>query len=217
MKFLKNNKNKIIFLFLIFCSILPFNFLRIFFYNLVPKIIIKKSYIGFLNIFINTNVTIKNSYIGNFNFINIKNFKIKNSSFKNFNFLNNFYKFYINKKSIIGSFNFFNNKNYKKTFLFCFKSQISNKIFIEMDTNVILRENVVFGGHGSKIINNQKNLKRTFFNRNIFVGSHTLIQSGTVVKGKNVTIGTCSVIDNNIKDSGKYFSKKINLLRRQNI
>ena len=212
MKFLKKYKKKIIFLYLILCSILPFNYLRILFYNLVPKISIKKSYIGFLNIFITSKISIENSSIGSFNFVKINNFKINNSTFKNFNFLNNFDKFYINKKSIIGSSNIFNNTMYKKRFFFAFKSQISNKTFIEMDTNVILRRNVVFGGHRSKIINNGKNLKRTFFNKNVFIGSHTLIESGISIKGSNVTIGTCTVINDDIQNTGKYFSKKIKLL-----
>ncbi len=213
MKFLKKFKFYLIFLYLLFCSILPFNNLRIFFYNLISSVNIKKSYIGFFNIFINTKITIENSYIGSFNFIKVRNFNIKNSLFKNFNFLNNFKIFYINKKSIVGSFNIFNNYIYKNSFFFSNKSQISNKIFVEMDTNVILKKNVVFGGHGSKIIRNEKNQKRTFFNENIFIGSHTFVESGVNIKSNNLTIGACAVINFDIKDPGKFFSKKIKLIK----
>ena len=211
MKFLKKIKSYLIFSYLLFCSILPFNFLRIFFYNLIPSINIQKSYIGLFNILVISKVNIENSYLGSFNFIKIKNLNIKNSLFKNFNFLNNFKIFYINKKSIVGSFNIFNNNIYKNTLFFSYRSQISNKVFIEMDTNVILKKNIVFGGHGSKIIRNENKRKRTFFNENIFIGSQTIIESGVSIKSINTTIGACSVINYDIQNSGKYFSKKIKL------
>lgn len=215
MKFLKKFKKKIIFIYLVICSILPFNYLRIIFYNLAPGINIKNSQIGFLNIFITNQISIHNSYLGNFNLIKINKLKIINSSLKNFNLLNNFYKFYINKKTIIGSYNIFNNTKYKKNFFVAIKSQISSKIFIEMDTNIICRENVVFGGRGSKIINNRSNLKRTFFNKNIYVGSKVLITSGVSIKGCGVTIGACSVVNTDILKPGKYFSKKIKLINEK--
>ncbi len=212
MKFLKKFRSYLFVLYLLFCSILPFNILRIFFYNLISGINIKKSYIGFFNFLIASKITIENSHIGSFNFIKIKNLNIKNSLFKNFNFLNNFKTFYINKKSIVGSFNIFNNNVYKNTFFFSNRSQISNKIFVEMNTNMILKKNIVFGGHGSKIIKNEKDKKRTFFNENIFIGSHTIIETGVNIKSKNLTIGACTIVDFDIHNPGKYFSKKIKLI-----
>ena len=54
--------------------------------------------------------------------------------------------------------------------------------------------------------------EKTFFNKNIFIGSKTLIKSGSKIKCSNSTIGACTVINQNLDTSGKYFSKKLNKL-----
>jgi bifunctional N-acetylglucosamine-1-phosphate-uridyltransferase/glucosamine-1-phosphate-acetyltransferase GlmU-like protein len=50
---------------------------------------------------------------------------------------------------------------------------------------------------------------KTFFNKNIFIGSKSLIVSGLKIKCQNSIIGTCSVISKDLIATGKYFSKKI--------
>ena len=67
-------------------TLFPFNFVRIFFLNLIPGFKFKDSCVGFLNTFIADEVIIENSKIGNFN-----RFKVDKINCVN--------------KSIIGSYN----------------------------------------------------------------------------------------------------------------
>lgn len=199
--------------YIFFVCLIPISKIKIFLINLLPKIKIKNSKIGIFNIFLSKNCLIENSRIGHFNIFYNKNVKIRDSLIKNFNFFLNFKKIIIYEKSIIGSFNRFMNLKFFPSNLILKKSQVSNSCFFEMTNSVILRKNVVFGGHESKILNKRNNTKKkTFFNENIFIGSKSLIILGSSIFSKNVTIGACTVINKNINKSGKYFSRRIKKL-----
>lgn len=213
MIFLKKIKNCLFFIYLIFCSLIPTNFFRLVFYNLIPNFKIKNSKIGFLNIFYVNKLVIKDSNIGNFNFFNLSKIKINESSIKHFNIFCNFAKLFVLKKSIIGTLNKLINLKYKNYVLFVRKSQISNRCFFEINSNIILGRDVVFGGHNSKIICKKEYLYqrkkiKTYFEKNIFIGAKVVISSGINVC-KDVVIGSSSIVERDIKTSGKYFSNRI--------
>lgn len=181
-----NKSFKAILIFLI--SLIPSNIIKSFFINIIPGCSLKNVKLGYFNYFLSESIKISNSSIGNFNFFNISLIDLENDT-------------------RIGSRNIFTSKNNEDAHkLKMIKSQISFDNFFEFNGNIILGENVVFGGRNSKII--AKNKRETFFKKNIFIGSNCIIASGIKVS-ENVTIGAGSYINKDINKKGIYFTKKL--------
>ena len=185
----KNNKILIIKCFFgLMATLFPFNFVRIFFLNLIPGFKFKNSYVGILNVFIANEVIIENSKIGNFNCFKVDKINCVN-------------------KSIIGSYNKISS-SLQKSYLSMDQSQISiNNIFF-LSKNTHIGKNVVFGGMNTKIFLNESLETNTSFNENIFIGSNCIFVTGIKLE-KNITIGAGSVILNSIIEPGLYYSKQL--------
>jgi hypothetical protein len=186
---------------------------KLIFLNLIPGVKVLDSKIGFLNVIYCESVEIKNSKIGSFNLFNIeKKISIKESLIFNFNCFICFKKLILYKNSIIGSYNIIFSIFPKSSIFISRNSQVSNHSFFELNGSIIFRNNVIFGGHESMLLKQNDFFEKTFFNRNIFIGSKSLIKSGSKIKCSNSTIGACTVINKNLDVPGKYFSKKLNKL-----
>jgi acetyltransferase-like isoleucine patch superfamily enzyme len=197
-----------------FISLIPQNSLKIFLLNLIPNIFIdKKSKIGLAIIFDAEKIKIINSKIGNLNYFNCKYFRISNSKISNNNIFNNLYRFKAENKSIIGSHNIISGlRNNIKVYLKMNNSQISSNFRLHLSKNLYLGQKVILGGVNTKIIAQVKKdiLKNTILYKNIFVGSNVVIKNGTRIN-KDIIIGANTLVDKNIYQSGKYFSKRIEI------
>lgn len=196
------------FLFLI--TLIPMNISKIFLLNLFKNIKIDyNSKIG-IGIFFNCNeINIINSSIGHFNFFDCKIIILKNSNIKNQNKFLNLKILRCEERSIIGSRNSIkSSNNKKKSYLKLYKSQISSNFVIKFYKNLYFGKDVVLGGINTKILTNNTNKSSTIFLSNIFVGSNVIILDGVRVY-RNIIIGANSLIDQNLNNSGKYFSKKL--------
>lgn len=166
----------------------PFNFLRIFFLNLIPGFKINDCKIGFCNLFLNNQIILQNSKVGNLNIILVNQIVCKN-------------------KSIIGSYNKITSK-LPNSILLMEQSQISFKNNFYLSKKTIIGKNVVFGGMNSKIFYNKSSNKDTIFKENLFIGSNCIFLSGIKIE-KNIIIGAGSVVLNNLMEPGLYYSKKL--------
>lgn len=197
-----------------FISLIPQNSLKIFLLNLIPNIFIdKKSKIGLAIIFDAEKIEIINSKIGNLNYFNCKYFRILNSKISNNNIFNNLYRFKAENKSIIGSHNIISGlRNNIKVYIKMNNSQISSNFRLHLSKNLYLGQKVILGGVNTKIIAQvQKDiLKNTILYKNIFVGSNVVIKNGIRIN-KDIIIGANTLVDKNIYQSGKYFSKRIEI------
>ena len=95
------------------------------------------------------------------------------------------------------------------------KSQISFNNYFEFDAKLEIGKNVVFGGSDSKIYIRNKNISNTLFKENIFIGSNCCFQTGITIN-KNIKIGAGTIILKDIKTSGFYVSKKLNIIKVKN-
>lgn len=197
-----------------FISLIPQNSLKIFLLNLIPNIFIdKKSKIGLAIIFDAEKIEIINSKIGNLNYFNCKYFRILNSKISNNNIFNNLYRFKAENKSIIGSHNIISGlRNNIKVYIKMNNSQISSNFRLHLSKNLYLGQKVILGGVNTKIIAQVKKdiLKNTILYKNIFVGSNVVIKNGIRIN-KDIIIGANTLVDKNIYQSGKYFSKRIEI------
>lgn len=185
----KNNKIIIIkFFFALIATCFPFNFLRIFFLNLIPGFKFKDSYVGILNIFIANEVSVDSSKIGNFNCFKLDKINCVN-------------------KSIIGSYNKISS-NLLKSNLSMDQSQISINNIFYLSKNTHIGKNVIFGGMNTKIFLNESLDTNTSFGENIFIGSNCVFVTGIKLE-KNITIGAGSVVLNSILEPGLYYSKEL--------
>ena len=194
MDFIFTNYKKINNIFFIKCifglvaTAFPFNFLRIFFLNLIPGFTFKNCYVGYFNFFLVNEFFNSNSKIGNFNFFILNKIDCSN-------------------KSIIGSYNKIFS-NFQNSNLSMERSQISinNIFYLSKDTRI--GKNVVFGGMNSKIFLNRSLEKNTSFGENIFIGSNCIFITGIKLE-KDIIIGAGSVVLDSIIDPGLYYSKKL--------
>ena len=173
-------------IFIIICFI-PVNKIKIYLINLIPGYNFNNVKIGYFNIFLVNEANVSNSFIGNLNFFNISKLNMINGA-------------------RIGSKNIFYSIDFHKSKLQMNKSQISFNNYFEFNNEVVLGEDVVFGGSNSKLIINYN--EKTIFKSNIFIGSNCIIMSGVKI-AENVTIGAGSIITNSITKAGLYFSKKL--------
>ena len=193
-------------------TFIPFNNFKIFLLNKLPNVIIdKKSKIGLGVFFCGKKINTIQSKIGNFNYIDCIDFKISNSKILNNNIFINLHRLNIGNKSIIGSYNIICClRNCNKIYIKMNKSQISTNFRLNLTNNLYLGERVILGGLNTKIIGQKnKNVKKnTTLYKNIFVGSNVTIKNGIKIN-KDIIIGANTLVDENIYESGKYFSKNL--------
>ena len=191
-------------------TLIPVNILKIFLLNFFKNYSVNyKSKIGFGIFFHSTKIIILDSHIGHFNYFDCKTLIIRNSKIKNLNKFINLKILKCENKSIIGNGNYINSKNTKKkSYIKLYKSQISSNFIIELSKNLYLGRDVVMGGLNTKLFTNSLNKSSTIFLNNIFVGSNVVILDGVRISS-NIIIGANTVLDKNLNNSGKYFSKKL--------
>lgn len=195
-----------------FISIIPFQFLKKFLINQINGYkVCDNSTIGYFNFISAKELTIKNSSMNSFNILKSKKINISNSKINNMNKIYNFKNFYISNRSIIGSKNIIKDKN-KYLFNFLMKTaQISYDQNLYLNGGIILKQNVILGGIGTKIIAS-KDRGVTYLKKNVFIGSQTILFSGIEI-ASNVVIGAKSVIHSNIYNEGSYFTNKVGQIK----
>lgn len=193
-------------------SLIPLNNLKIFLYNQILSYKIDfKSKIGFGNIIVCDKVLILNSYIGNFNFIKTSELILQETRVSNFNIINNFKILNAQKSSLIGSYNKIFGEKISNGMLSMQRAQFTTSHVVNVNNDLILSNDVVFGGIKSKINIGYTNNK-TLISKNVYFGSSIYLKSGLEICEK-VLIGSGTTVCENIKNPGLYVSnylKKIN-------
>lgn len=193
-------------------SLIPLNYLKIFFYNLLFSYKIDfKSKIGFGSIIVCDKVLILKSDIGSFNFIKTSEFILKESRISNLNIIYNFKIIDAQKSSLIGSYNKILGDKISKGILSMRKAQFTTSHIVNVNNDLTLSDDVVFGGIKSKINIGNTN-EKTFIGKNVYFGSSIFLMSGLKVCEK-VLIGCGTTVCDNIKNPGLHvsnFLKKIN-------
>lgn len=219
---------KIIFTFLI--SLVPINRLKIFLYKIFFGYkITDHSKIGFFNVLCVEEFYSDGATIGNFNYIKCNSLKLKKGALINkFNRLKNINKLELGKEAMIFSWNFVSGipkkSNHKSL---DFKNQnlslgntsaLLRKNYIDLVDEIIIGNNVVFGGNGSEIWTHGFDTKRNFlkgkikFGNNIFVGSKCIFTKGIEITD-NIVIAPGSVIYKSILEPGIYSTNEIRKIR----
>ncbi len=189
-------------------SILPTNFLRIFFYKIILKYEIDySSNIGLFSIIISKNVKINNSNIGIFNILEVREINIKDSKILNFNKIIKFKSLKFLDQSYIGNYNKIYGLSLESGTLEMTKAQFSTSHEIQIYNNLKISCDVVFGGINSQI-NFGKSDKDTVIGKNVYFGSSIKLNSGIIICEK-VVVGAGSILHSDINNSGLYVSSKL--------
>jgi len=197
---------KIILSFLI--SIIPVNILRIFFYKFLFSYKIDfNSKIGFANIILCKNLSMVDSKIGNFNIIEVYDLFLDKTIISNLNLIKNFNTLNAKNYSLIGSYNNILGKNSQYGKLYMNKSQFTTSHIVNINNELNLNEDVVFGGVKSKI-NIGDSLNKTSINKNVYFGSSIYLSSGIKICEK-VLVGSGATVCEDIKNPGLYVSNQI--------
>jgi len=204
-------------------SVLPKN--KWFFNKILGYKIDSKSRVGMFNIINCKSVDIVNAKIGMFNIIKTESLSLGNFTYINkFNRLKNLNKVELNEKSGIFSWNFIagpNKNDISEGFKFEHQnllvgenSAINRSNYFDVVREIVIGNNVVFGGNGSEIWTHGYDLERTLiagsvsFGNNIFIGSKCVFTKDVNVSD-NVTIGSASVVYKSILEQGIYSSHKL--------
>ena len=197
---------KIIICFII--AFLPFNFLRIYFYNFIKDYkILNNSKIGFGSIIIAKRIKIYNSKLGKFNFIKINNLKLDKSNVSNFNIINNFNQLECINESLIGSYNKLIGENIENGNLKMDKSPFTTSHLVNVNNRFELDKDVVFGGKKS-LINIGLSNEPTIINRNVYFGSSIYLSAGLKIVSE-VLIGSGTIVSESLNKRGLFVSHKI--------
>lgn len=197
---------KIILSFLI--SIIPINLLRIFFYKFFFSYEIdQNSKIGFANIILCKNLSMIDSKIGYFNIIEVYDLFLDKTKISNLNLIKNFNTLKAKNYSLIGSYNSILGKNLDYGKLYMNKSQFTTSHVVNINNELNLDEDVVFGGVKSRI-NIGDTLNKTFVNKNVYFGSSVYLSSGIKICDK-VLVGSGTTVCEDIKKPGLYVSNQI--------
>lgn len=215
---------KIVLSFLI--SLTPINALKIFFYRILLGYKISyNSKVGFFNIILSKEVTLQQAKIGSFNFIKVKKLKMqKNAWINKFNRIKNVNILDLNEKAIIFSWNFVagipelstdKEMDFSKQNLVLGKtSELLRSNYIDLTYEVIIGDNVVFGGNGSEIWTHGYDQNRNFqkgsvvFGNSIFIGTNCIFTKSINISD-NVIVAPGSVIYKSITMAGTYSTHQI--------
>ncbi|UOB19419.1 acyltransferase [Abyssalbus ytuae] len=219
---------KIILTFLV--SLIPINRLKIWVYNFFKGYKISyDSKIGFLNVLCATKFTADKVTIGNFNFIHGKEVELmKGVLINKFNRIKNINRLLLKEKAIIYSWNFvsgipekskhtsliFDNQN----LTLGKESSLLRKNYVDLVNEVVIGDNVVFGGNGSEIWTHGFDIYRTMlvgrvtFGNNIFIGSGCIFTKGINVSDETI-IAPGSIIYKSITEKGIYSTHEIRKIK----
>ena len=207
-------------------SITPFNFVRIFLYNILLGYKIDyKSKIGCFNIINSKSVKMSNAKIGRFNYIKSDNIEMAASSNINkFNRIKNLHTLKIGERSRIFDRNFIGGSpegvvidgfDFKEQKVILGKDTAVNRgNFFDVVRSIVIGNNVVFGGFGAEIWTHGFETDRTMlvgaveFGNDIFIGSKCVFTKSVKV-ADDVTIGPASVVYKSISEKGIYSSHNI--------
>ena len=206
-------KNLLIFL----ISLLPFNKLRIFFFNFLPNYKIDyKSYIGFLVLIDCNKCTINNSKICFLTSISVNEVNIENSVIKKKNIFRDFHELIIKENNIINQ----NNKFYGnfpiseyskfeigKSCVIGFENFFDLSGSINIENNCIILDYCQIWTHGFKST-------REITKGNVIIGENVKIESAVTVISKVQVIKNCiikvgSIVTKSINKEGIYSSNEL--------
>jgi acetyltransferase-like isoleucine patch superfamily enzyme len=198
---------------LIFISVIPINFLRVFFYKFFYNYDIDcESKIGMFSIIDCNQFKISNSIIQSFTIIKITNCNISGSNIGKFNKLINFNKLLVEEGSCFGIFNNFigEPKIATDTSLIVRPSvRIKNYNYFDLTSTIVLGDKVKidsfckFWTHSYK---SDRKLARgdIIINSNSIINNSCLI-SNTVTIGEGVIVGPGSIVIKNLESSKYYY------------
>lgn len=209
--------NKIITLLI---TLIPINRIRILLLRLFCgyKIDIK-SKVGMFNVISANELVMSNSIIGNFNYIDAKNVSIQKGLIKKFNSIKHLNKLTLAENSIIFSKNFIGGSkdlknNVNQNLALGLNSEILRNNYFDVTSEIIIGDNVVFGGNGSEIWTHGFDTSRKMltgkvvFQNDIFIGSKCIFTKGVEVVSYT-TIGPGSVVYKSVTESGLYSSQQL--------
>lgn len=199
---------------LILISILPFQYIRNFFYKKIKGYKIDhESKIGFLCILNIKNCEIQKSIIDSFNIIKSENFFIENMTIGRFNRIKNL-NIFEGCNGEIGNFNtFYASKELnKKSNLFLKKNFcIKNLNFFDLTDSITLDENVKidsncnFWTHGYSGLRNEELQGPIVIKKDCKIQSAvTIIHNISVAPGSEIEFG--SIVHKSINETGRYTS-----------
>jgi acetyltransferase-like isoleucine patch superfamily enzyme len=199
---------------LILISILPFRYIRVFFYkNIKGYKIDHESKIGFLCILNIKNCDIQKSAIDSFNIINSENFIIKNMIIGKFNRIKNL-NILEGSNGEIGYFNtFYASKKLSKISNLFLKKDfcIKNFNFFDLTDSITLDENVKidskcsFWTHGNNGLRDEEFHGPIIINKNCKIQSAvTIIHNTSIAPGSEIEFG--SIVHKSINETGRYTS-----------
>lgn len=207
-------------------SIFPFNKVRIFLYRVILKYDIDyESKIGFLNIINCTSLKMRGAKIGFLNQILVDKLSLENNAsiskmnrIKSINILSLKDNAEIRSGNFIGApvrgtvdeaINFENQNIYVNR-----NSSILRSNYFDVVDEIIIGENVVFGGNGSEIwthgftVNREMLSGKVIFENDIFIGSNCIFTKGITVVSET-TIAPASVIYKSIIEKGIYSTHEL--------
>lgn len=210
-------------LFILIIGCLPFNFFRIFCYNLLPNYRIDyKSHIGWLNYIDCNECILKNSKIGFLNRIRVKKLSMDENAVisyaNNLQYLN---LLEMHRNSCIRSSNTILGCNqawnpYKEFSVFKIgeSSLLTSHHYMDATDSITMGANVVFGGIHSKVWTHGFDVMRTriqapvVIHDNVYVGAGSTILQGVEVASDTI-IGASTVVSKSIKNGGFYISNQL--------
>lgn len=203
------------FFFSIVIAFIPFNLVRIFFYKfLLGYDIDFQSKIGMFSVLFIKKVYLRKSNIGSFNFLDINELSMLKSEIRIRNRIKSVNLIEMKEGSIIKADNIIRGVDRKGNLIIGSNSAILVKMYINVDKDVKLGENVCFAGIGTQIwthsysIHRKLTEKEVVFGNDITVGSRAIILPGVSVCD-NVTIGSGTTISKDIMEPGVYVSSML--------
>lgn len=212
----------------LFLGLIPINFIKIFFLNIIGHSISYKSKIGVT--FLHTNKIILKDYskIGHFNFINAKSIKLDESSFiGKFNIINGPIDIVLNEKSGISKNNKIRRSKHPITYGDAFlklgkNSFIVSNHFLDLTKSVEIGGNSILAGINSQIwthgyYHSDSDTERIRIDGevnigdNVYVGSGCIFNPGVYVSNA-IHIGSGSVISKDLKEPGMYVSQSLRFI-----
>lgn len=209
-----------------FISSIPFNTFRIFLFRVFLKYDIDyHSKIGLFNIINCTSIKMRSAKIGFFNQIIVEKLSLdKNASIFKMNRIKNINILSLKHNAEIRSGNFIGAPargtvddaiNYDKQNVYIERdSSILRSNYFDVVDEIIIGENVVFGGNGSEIwthgftVNRKMLADKVVFENNIFIGSNCIFTKGISITSET-TIAPGSVIYKSITTKGIYSTHEL--------
>ncbi len=206
-------------------SLIPFQAIKIWLYRMIFNYNINyNSHIGFFNVLECKLLKMESAKIGHFNFINCHSLKMEEGSIiKKFNRIKHINTMTLRKKAFIFSKNFIGGSRDIKNkpsqnIIIGDLSQVLRNNYFDVTDEIVIGNNVVFGGNGSEIWTHGFDIDRNLlkdkvsFGDNIFIGSKCIFTKGISIVS-NTSFGSGSVIYKSINESGLYSSQQIRKIK----